>query len=193
MIEPVHGTVCREGWSFFNGHCFPACDEAGGYATLPSGLNTVAAPTCVLPNMFNRPIRFLAGESQLSKVVRPATHTNTISLKFRTTSSCGLLMFVGPDGISVSQDSMFLLLAEGKLHYGYNLGAGHIVLSTATRSVIPRLDDGYWHTVTVFRDFLEATLTVDTFPPIQVKIDFLPSDPLNSSRSVTYLVLTTIS
>ena len=85
--------------------------------------------------------------------------TNHIQLKFRTNQPSGLLFFVGPGEDEV--DYLALLMKEGSLVFVYNLGAGSVQVSTGSTNSHARLDDGFWHTVVIQRDELEASLAVD--------------------------------
>ena len=76
-------------------------------------------------------------------------------MRFRAVSADGLLLWTGGDHFNAAADFLMLGLADGRLHYRFNLGNGEAVLIHNAS----RVDDGRWHRVRATRWSLTTAMT----------------------------------
>lgn len=70
-----------------------------------------------------------------------------INMRFRTSSSVGLLLWSGRRNMSAAGDFLGLGIADGYLHFRFNLGSGEVIIPYN----YTRVDDGLWHRVKAIR------------------------------------------
>jgi hypothetical protein len=156
-------TGCSKGDVAVDHSCYPKCDDEGGYTFEPAATSCTFA-SCKVPVADQMPLRFKR-VSTLAQKVHLDANENRISLRFRTTSSCGLIFFVGPADQITGSDRLSLVLQDGHLHFAYFLGSGEVMVTSKASGA--RLDDGLWHKVSITRNQLVASLTIDARPPIE--------------------------
>ncbi|XP_042239811.1 neurexin-1-like isoform X2 [Homarus americanus] len=102
------------------------------------------------------PVSFTTQESYLVLPSWEAARQGSVSFKMRTTEHNGLIMF--SSGFVAAQGDFFALeLLEGHLYLHLNLGSG----SRRVKATNRRVDDGWWHEVTLNRDAQAGRITVD--------------------------------
>ncbi|XP_046662292.1 pikachurin [Homalodisca vitripennis] len=90
----------------------------------------------------------------------------SISMKFRTSASSGLLLWSGgPEQTRGVTDFLALGIKDGFLHMRYNLGSGE-ALMTLNNS---RVDDGHWHRLKATRNGQEGWLSVDNSDTMYIR------------------------
>ncbi|XP_066961792.1 neurexin 1 isoform X2 [Macrobrachium rosenbergii] len=102
------------------------------------------------------PVSFTTQESYLVLPSWEAPRQGSISFKMRTTEANGLLMF-NSGSVSSQGDFFALELLEGHIYLHLNLGSGSRKVKATNR----RVDDGWWHEVTLNRDSQAGRITVD--------------------------------
>ncbi|XP_045116786.1 neurexin-1-like isoform X2 [Portunus trituberculatus] len=99
---------------------------------------------------FTRPDAFLVLPSW------EATRQGSVSFKMRTTEPDGLLMY-NSGSLAAQGDFFAVELMEGHLYLHLSLGSGLRKVKATNR----RIDDGWWHEVTLNRDGQVGRITVD--------------------------------
>lgn len=82
-------------------------------------------------------------------------------MRFRTSSSMGLLLWSGRRNMSAAGDFLALGIADGYLHFRFNLGSGEVTIPYN----LTRVDDGLWHRVKAIRYLL-----INNFPFLNLLI-----------------------
>ncbi|KAL4221641.1 hypothetical protein ACF0H5_019897 [Mactra antiquata] len=93
---------------------------------------------------------------------KKAQKTNKFQFRFRTHQSNGMLIFQG-QGLTTSTDYFAIVISDGFVEMGYNLGRQRKDGILRIRSSI-YVSDGNWHTVHAERDHREGSLQVDKEP-----------------------------
>lgn len=83
-----------------------------------------------------------------------------VSLRFKTLTPDGLLLWSGRRETSPSSDFVALGLDGGFVHLRFNLGSGEVII----RDNSSRVDDGRWHHIRAVRMEQEGSLAVDQGP-----------------------------
>ncbi|XP_042874196.1 neurexin-1-like isoform X2 [Penaeus japonicus] len=102
------------------------------------------------------PVSFTTQESYLVLPSWEAPRQGSISFKMRTTEPNGLLMY-NSGAVSAQGDFFALELLEGHIYLHLNLGSG----SRRVKATNRRVDDGFWHEITLNRDSQAGRITVD--------------------------------
>ncbi|ROT82475.1 hypothetical protein C7M84_024365 [Penaeus vannamei] len=102
------------------------------------------------------PVSFTTQESYLVLPSWEAPRQGSISFKMRTTEPNGLLMY-NSGAVSAQGDFFALELLEGHIYLHLNLGSG----SRRVKATHRRVDDGFWHEITLNRDSQAGRITVD--------------------------------
>ncbi|XP_042239810.1 neurexin-1-like isoform X1 [Homarus americanus] len=104
----------------------------------------------------NGVVKFTRPDTALVLPSWEAARQGSVSFKMRTTEHNGLIMF--SSGFVAAQGDFFALeLLEGHLYLHLNLGSG----SRRVKATNRRVDDGWWHEVTLNRDAQAGRITVD--------------------------------
>ncbi|XP_071518617.1 neurexin 1 isoform X3 [Panulirus ornatus] len=104
----------------------------------------------------NGVVKFTRPDTALVLPSWEAARQGSVSFKMRTTEPNGLLMY--NSGSMAAQGDFFALeLLEGHLYLHLNLGSG----SRRVKATNRRVDDGWWHEVTLNRDAQAGRITVD--------------------------------
>ncbi|CAL4079401.1 unnamed protein product, partial [Meganyctiphanes norvegica] len=102
------------------------------------------------------PVSFTKQESYLVLPSWEARGQGSISFKLRTNEADGLLMY--NSGSRSSQNDFFAMeLLEGHIYLHLNLGSG----SRRVKATNRRVNDGWWHELTLNRDYKNGRITVD--------------------------------
>ncbi|XP_072174629.1 agrin-like [Diadema setosum] len=130
--------------------------------TTPSMLTKTEATTAPVQVIdVNDPVRF-DGQSTFKyfngvSKKRQALRTHTLEVTFKTDQPNGVLLW---NGVGTA-DFQAVAVSDGFAEYAYNLGKG----ITRIRSV-QRVDDNVWHTVTITRNLVTASMQVDDATPV---------------------------
>lgn len=154
-----------------NGFCYPhGCDSSGDAYIYINSTDPIH-DTCVAnPSAELLPLRF-SGQAALSHLTASANvgfrHSN-ITLRLRTTTPNGILLFVTASAAS-SQDAslpaggpvpnyFYCLLENGVLNFGFRIAS--MRLFEPVNSDVNLLD-GSWHSISILRLDTVATVTID--------------------------------
>lgn len=85
-----------------------------------------------------------------------------INMRFRTSVPEGLLLWSGRRDMTSAGDFLALGIADGLLHFRFNLGSGEVAIEYNAS----RVDDGLWHRLKAVRNEQEGFITVDNGPTI---------------------------
>ncbi|XP_077977634.1 neural-cadherin-like [Glandiceps talaboti] len=121
---------------------------------------------CQCPPGFSGPqcqdiSRSFSGNGYAWYMALESCYSSTTSLEFLTVSPDGVLLYNGPLSLHLPNEPMdyiALVLKDGMVHLEIDLGSGMLDLSIPGS---PRLDDGRWHNVEVYRNGWEVNLMVD--------------------------------
>jgi hypothetical protein len=148
---------CESPLVLSDGVCKRACDEDGGFTAAPSG---GAGTGCIAPATPS--IRLNSSEAFAIRDMEIGYRSNNIQIMLRTLSACGQLLFIGPD--MHRTDYLALTLQQGHLHVSFNLGGFDASVSTSSIASLAglRLNDGFWHNITVTRRSDTLRLIIDS-------------------------------
>nr|CAD7264494.1 unnamed protein product [Timema shepardi] len=148
------------------GHCVPQLD----YFTCSCGPG-FDDPQCqqhAAPVLLDDiPVPRFTGDSFLhysdpDTIRRIVSFRLNINMRFRTSSQAGLMLWSGRRNMTSSSDFLALGLAQGVLHFRFNLGSGEVDIPYNCTGV----SDGLWHRVKAVRNEQEGSLVVDNGPVV---------------------------
>ncbi|KAJ9575876.1 hypothetical protein L9F63_007255, partial [Diploptera punctata] len=151
------------------GRCVPemdyfTCECAKGYKDTQCQQHT--APTIVQ----DIPVPRFSGDSYLhysdpDTMRRIISYKININMRFRTSSSIGLLLWSGRRNMTSTGDFLALGIEDGFLHFRFNLGSGEVSISYN----FTKVDDGLWHRVKAIRNEQEGSVAVDNGPVMSMR------------------------
>ncbi|XP_044575810.1 pikachurin-like [Cotesia glomerata] len=150
-------------------HPCPAPEEFISSPPEPSFPSLPSTSVSMLLTKFERSVPSFTGTdsylhySDADTMKRIISYRVDINMRFRTSSSNGLLLWSGRQSDPQEQrdeneDFLALGLNQGYLTLAYNLGSGEAVL----RYNLTRLDDDLWHRIRAVRNEQWASLVVDS-------------------------------
>ncbi|KAL6447936.1 hypothetical protein ACFW04_000181 [Cataglyphis niger] len=171
--RPCGDAECRPLRERFTCRCRPGvphpCPAPDDYTRLVPPPARVSSNNAVTSVRYERAVpSFTGSESYLhyndaDTMKRIISYRVDINMRFRVSSSSGLLLWSGRQSDSQEQrdendDFLALGLDHGYLTLAYNLGSGEAVL----RYNLTRLDDDLWHRIRAVRNEQWASLVVDS-------------------------------
>ncbi|XP_050465155.1 pikachurin [Cataglyphis hispanica] len=171
--RPCGDAECRPLRERFTCRCRPGvphpCPAPDDYTRLVPSPARASSSNAVTSVRYERAVpSFTGSESYLhyndaDTMKRIISYRVDINMRFRVSSSSGLLLWSGRQSDSQEQrdendDFLALGLDHGYLTLAYNLGSGEAVL----RYNLTRLDDDLWHRIRAVRNEQWASLVVDS-------------------------------